>query len=402
MKITREELYRMVWAEPMTSVCKKYGLSDNGLRKHCKAMNIPTPPAGYWSRLQNGKNPEIIPLPKQSLEGKQTTELNEQEVELNPPPDRTKLRELEIRNNDISVFVVPEVLYAKDPLIIDTIEKFRRESENTYLRKNPYKVKSGPTLNVFVSEKSLHRTLSIFETIIRGLRFRGGDIIIKDDHTYAVIKSEEIQISISEKHKQVPNSISDYPKYNSIHSGMLEVNIFFGYREQHTIRDTAYTKLEDKIISIIAYLEVRAEKIKEERIEEERRRKIRENEERLRREFEEKQKAEKKEFKSLFLMAERLHKTQILRNYIDTYEAFLKASGEIDDKAAAKIEWARSKADWLDPFICKDDKYLDFYNKNELIQPECPRKDSWNQFGYSDYHSAPENNFWTNQWWRKK
>ena len=101
-------------------------------------------------------------------------------------------------------------------------------------------------------------------------------------------------------------------------------------------------------------------------------------------------------------MAERLHKTQILRNYIDSYEAFLNARGEMDDQAASKIEWARLKADWLDPFISKDDKYLDSFNKNELIQAECPRKDSWNQFGYSDYHSAPEYNFWTNQWWNRR
>jgi hypothetical protein len=398
MKITREELYRMVWAEPMTSVCKKYGLSDNGLRKHCKAMNIPTPPAGYWSRLQNGKNPEIIPLPKQSENSKLTTELNETEVELNPPPDRTKILELEIRNNDISIFTVPEILYAKDPLIIDTIDKFRRESDNTYLRKNPYKVKSGPTLNVTVSEKSIHRALSIFETIIRALRFRGSNILIKDDRTYAVINSEEIQISISEKLKQVPNTTSDYPKYNHIHSGMLQVNIFYGYRDQDTFKDTVTTKLEDKIISIIANLEIRAEKIKEERIESERQRIIRENEERLRQVFKEKKKAKKKEFKSLFSMAERLHKTQILRHYISTYEEFLKDKGEMDEEAVTKLEWAKLKADWLDPFISKDDKYLDSYDMNELIQPECPKKDSWNQFGYSDYHSAPEYNFWSNPW----
>lgn len=36
MKIKRQELYNLVWAEPMTTICKRYGLSDNGLRKHCK------------------------------------------------------------------------------------------------------------------------------------------------------------------------------------------------------------------------------------------------------------------------------------------------------------------------------------------------------------------------------
>ena len=55
MQLTRKELYDLVWSEAMTTICKRYGLSDNGLRKHCKTMNIPTPPLGYWAKLQHGK-----------------------------------------------------------------------------------------------------------------------------------------------------------------------------------------------------------------------------------------------------------------------------------------------------------------------------------------------------------
>lgn len=397
MKISREELYKMVWAEPMTSVSKKYGLSDNGLRKHCKSMSIPTPPMGYWSQLKYGKNPEIIPLPKQSAENKQSTDLCEKECILSPPADRNKVRESEILSDDTSIFKVPEVLYAKDPLIIDTVDKFRHEYENSYLRKNPFKVKTGPSLDVTVSDKSLHRALSIFETIIRGLRFRGGDIKINGNLTYAVINSEEIQINITEKLKQVPNTEDNYPKYNYIHSGVLHLNIFYGFRDKDVFKDSAYTKLEDKIIPIIANLEIRAEKIKEERIEAEHRRIIRENEERLQKEFKEKKEAEKNEFKSLFSMAERLHKTQILRHYVATYEEFLNSRGEMNEEASTKIEWARAKADWLDPFICKEDKYLDSYDKNELIRPDCPKKDAWNYSSNPDY-SAPKYSYWSNPW----
>jgi hypothetical protein len=398
MKVSREELYKLVWAEPMTSVCKKYGLTDNGLRKHCKSMNIPTPPMGYWSKLKHGKNAEITPLPKLAPENKQSTDLTESEIILTPPLDRNKLRELEISDNDTTVFIVPEVLYAKDPYVIDTIEKSRRESENSYLKKNPYKVKIGPTLDVSVTNTCLHRALSIFETIIRGLRFRGWDIKIKDNLTYAVINSEEIQINLTEKNKQVPNTESSYSKYNTIPCGVLQFNIYYGYRDKDVFKDSAYTKLEDKIIPIIANLEIRAEKIKEERIESERRRIVRENEERIEREFKEKQAAEKKEFKSLFKMAERLHKTHILRQYIASFEEFLSKRDGLDEEAVAKLEWAKAKADWLDPFIGKKDQYLDAYDKNELIQPDCPKKDTWGYYNYSGYYSTPEDSFWSNPW----
>jgi len=38
--IKREELYEEVWSTPL---CAKYGLSDNGLRKVCKRLNVPVP-----------------------------------------------------------------------------------------------------------------------------------------------------------------------------------------------------------------------------------------------------------------------------------------------------------------------------------------------------------------------
>lgn len=69
MQLTRKELYDLVWSEAMTTICKRYGLSDNGLRKHCRTMNIPTPPLGYWAKLQHGKTVERIPLPD-DYEGK--------------------------------------------------------------------------------------------------------------------------------------------------------------------------------------------------------------------------------------------------------------------------------------------------------------------------------------------
>jgi hypothetical protein len=398
MKITREELYEMVWAEPMISICKKYGLSDNGLRKHCKKLNIPTPPVGYWEKLKHGKNPEKSPLPKEKAESIQSTELCEREIMLTQPPDRRKIRESEIENGDISVFKVPEVLYAKDSLIIDTIERRRMDSENSYIRKNPFKVKTGPPLDVKVSDKSLHRALAIFETIIKALRSRGGDVKVKDNITYAVINSEEIQINITEKKKQIPNTEDNLSLFNHIPSGYLIFNILYKSWQKDTFNDTAHTKLEDKIISIIANLEVRAEKIKEERIETERRRIEQEKQEKLRQEFKEKQEAEKKEFKSLFRMAEQLHKTQILRQYIATFEDFLNSRGEMDEESVSKIRWANEKADWLDPFISKDDKYLDAYDKNELIQPDCPKKDAWGYSSYSDYQSTPKYSFWSNPW----
>ena len=50
--IKREELYEEVWSAPLTQLCARYGLSDNGLRKMCKRLNVPVPGGGERSSLR--------------------------------------------------------------------------------------------------------------------------------------------------------------------------------------------------------------------------------------------------------------------------------------------------------------------------------------------------------------
>ena len=63
MEKSRFELYKLVWAKPMTHLAKELGLSDVGLRKICVKFGIPLPQRGYWSRLQFGKQDPRPELP---------------------------------------------------------------------------------------------------------------------------------------------------------------------------------------------------------------------------------------------------------------------------------------------------------------------------------------------------
>lgn len=52
---TREELLNLIWKTPISTLCKNFGVSGNGLKKHCKKNNIPVPPRGYWAKFEAGK-----------------------------------------------------------------------------------------------------------------------------------------------------------------------------------------------------------------------------------------------------------------------------------------------------------------------------------------------------------
>ena len=44
---TRDKLYKMVWAEPISKISPEYGITNYDLKKACRKMKIPLPTAGY-------------------------------------------------------------------------------------------------------------------------------------------------------------------------------------------------------------------------------------------------------------------------------------------------------------------------------------------------------------------
>jgi len=66
-RLTRAELYRLVWASPVTEVAKRFGVSDVAVGKVCRAADIPLPPRGYWAKKAAGKEVEPTPLPARGI-----------------------------------------------------------------------------------------------------------------------------------------------------------------------------------------------------------------------------------------------------------------------------------------------------------------------------------------------
>jgi AcrR family transcriptional regulator len=57
--LTREGLYDLVWAAPLSTLAAQWGISRNGLAKICDRLMIPYPGRGYW----NARKAERPPLP---------------------------------------------------------------------------------------------------------------------------------------------------------------------------------------------------------------------------------------------------------------------------------------------------------------------------------------------------
>lgn len=55
IETTRDKLHEEIWAEPMTKIAERYGISDVALKKICNKHRIPTPPRGYWAKHKAGQ-----------------------------------------------------------------------------------------------------------------------------------------------------------------------------------------------------------------------------------------------------------------------------------------------------------------------------------------------------------
>ncbi len=62
-RLTREQLYDMVWREPMLKIGERLGVSSSYMARVCTELRVPRPPRGYWAKLKFGETPDSPALP---------------------------------------------------------------------------------------------------------------------------------------------------------------------------------------------------------------------------------------------------------------------------------------------------------------------------------------------------
>lgn len=181
----REALYNEVWAEPMTTVAKRYNMSDNGLRKHCKRLGIPLPSNGYWAKLKASKSVTKPPLPevygilkryvhsyviklKMDIEKLTDDELNSNE-ELNLLSDDT----VKFIRDKCSKIQVKNQLRNPHRLIIAHKEgianRKKRGKELNYIVVNNKNTQNEAILPISVSASNINRVYRIMDSLINTL-----------------------------------------------------------------------------------------------------------------------------------------------------------------------------------------------------------------------------------------
>ncbi|MBN9593720.1 MAG: hypothetical protein J0G36_00045 [Afipia sp.] len=193
-EFTRQELYDLVWSTPLTKLSKDFGLSDVGLRKVCIKHEIPTPPLGYWAKLNFGKTVQQTPLhePGEGVSNRvlvsvfATTEL----------PEEVAQAEIQARERLTEPVIVPLEMPDRIHPLAQALKRALRSAKAT--REGFLHTKGSGIVTTTIGQPSTVRAVLLIDTLFKTLERMNHQIKSSDEGVDIVIKGERMRLEIGE------------------------------------------------------------------------------------------------------------------------------------------------------------------------------------------------------------
>ncbi|NOZ11735.1 MAG: hypothetical protein GXP09_11935 [Gammaproteobacteria bacterium] len=371
IQVSREELYDQVWSEPMTKLAERYGLSDVGLAKICRRLNVPRPGRGYWAKKRRGRAGRRPPLP--SLKDGQESEAMITKRE-KPAVDTQQSSEAEMLiasemcdEKRIHVPAQPDTLH---PLVARTEKGLGSAKLNNRHLLDP---RAKQCLNVQVGAESVDRAVRIMDALLKALDARGFTVAVRTDPERSttvsvlgetlefsleesVMRKEHVLTPVEQKKKERDRWYSfRIPQYDFVPAGKLSLKIRnLWLRDiRMTWSDGNIQRVEDCLNAFIIGLIKASVQKRADRMEREAEQRRREEKARLIRE-------EKERLKKLETNAKNWHKSQTIRAYIEAVRGdTIGKHGKVDGEFERWLTWASQQADRLDPLTESPASILD-------------------------------------------
>lgn len=207
-RISRDELYALVWREPIIRVANRFGVSDVAVAKACRKYQIPLPGRGYWARLKAGQKLQRPPLPQLSQPGFQQVSFT--------PGQKLPNVDAAKRERD------PEqrIVVAEEP---DQLHPLARRALVVFSRKhgNEFTSPETDTLDIRVSADQVGRAVRLSHALITALEAWGHAVTVSPDkvaeprmgvptqpgpaRTRVLIGKIELIITIEEETRRIPH-----------------------------------------------------------------------------------------------------------------------------------------------------------------------------------------------------
>lgn len=395
----RETLYREVWAEAVTTVAKRYGVSDVAIRKICKSMSIPLPPLGYWAKKKAGQDVRIPPLSPYdgptTKEGSRTCQTDEQ-MEITSLAERLSfLAEEEMA----SLYHVAQSITVKDagqrlhPRAAEYKAKMKawEAKHNRDILANwktdryAHLPEDEPTFWRQLSPAIVPRVCRLLDAIYRAVESLGGKVT---DRYYVEIRGECVPFSIMEGQEKVTHQLTkeeqkqlanyengksyyrpNTRKYDYRPNGRIRIDILDG----SYYRDTDQTLVEERLDEILIAMYIKSESERKLRLAREEKARKEAEEKRQRELYRERYNREVDRVNNLLNEADDYAVACKIRQYINALEQC-----DLTEEGKEYVAWAKKKADWFDPTVAEKDPVFGERNHGEDEQ----RKKLEHQWGY--------------------
>ncbi len=369
----RQELYDLVWSEPMIKLGSRYGILGNGLAKACRRANIPVPERGYWAKLQAGHKTPKAPLPPAKADTPTRVTIQPpipRPARAEPPPVTASVQEkVDSARKRGSAITVPATLSNPHRIVESWPQDDRRERRERRRHDSWFPVRRG------IDETDLDkRRLRILSALFKVLEVGGYKLAAGDsryDNVRIALGPENQEIQLEERIQQVRRQITDEERakrgcfsrdqkwtQEKVPTGelVLKIKDESRYGISKEWRETENEPLEDRLNDVIAGVAGMFEELRlrrqHEAEEQQRRWKIEEE----RRQAQMERKRETIRFNRLLGYGKGWRMAAEIRAFVAAVEASSLAADDAEQFATWKT-WALCHADRVDPL--RDERLFD-------------------------------------------
>ena len=248
-----------MWQFPLRKPAVEYGISDVGLAKVCRKLEIPLPGLGHWTRIACGHTITRPPLPVMDNIPILIRQIREPETRalFEDTPELERIERVAAATTpSVTMAMLAHPFIEKTRLLLN--EARSRDGEKLWASRE------AEWLDLRVTKNCLARALRIMAVIIHMLEREGFRLIVekkRSESTNAIVYGETIRFGLIERSRQVkpapkPNSSSPY-SYNPIRiepTGVLSIEVWKYYAEglKKTWRDRESVRLEEQLPKCVA------------------------------------------------------------------------------------------------------------------------------------------------------
>ncbi|MBU2901552.1 hypothetical protein [Maribacter dokdonensis] len=325
------DLYELVWSKSLKEICTEYEIAYVDFKHLCTVNKIPLPEMGYWTKLRFGK-----PVFKTALTS---------DIDINKEIDLELLEKVKENTKSTTKILCPKKIH---PLVTKTKQELTtiKSYRDSYTRMEWNRQKD--ILPIHTDEKVQKRALKFMNIFLYSMEQRSMQIKFKYGRCTIELYSQTIEINLRQKYHRVRTTNGKvWSRQEFVKSNKLE--FLTGSHNRKSWLDTEKIKIEERIPSILDYIEKNLTYWRDVRKQQAEEEKLKEIELLKQQEIERLQKIEEDKIAQLYKDAENWQRAELLRKFMDAKKENEIRNGTFNKETEKWLAWVITKINDLDP-----------------------------------------------------